>query len=214
MTTETKTLFIKDSFVSCEHCAYHESGHILFAYLAGYSCLHVELLSYQPQKDYSSIALIDYGKDVSLVNRFLSPDTKPQFFQHLPLVQQEQSIEIAQRLLRIYIGGSVAVSVFNNKGNPYVSLPIQMDYTDLLPVEHIEACLQQMDAREEGLVEHLLQDVLYTISNINIWQTISDLAQRLMHQRELYRNDIEECLDEHGISYNKPLVSSDHHPII
>jgi len=44
-----------------------------------------------------------------------------------------------------------------------------------------------------------LQDALYTLSNVNIWNTIVDLAKRLLQFNHLDKNDIEECLEEHGI---------------
>ena len=53
--------------------------------------------------------------------------------------------------------------------------------------------------KEEGFIEHGLQDALYTLSNINIWETIVDLAKRLLQFNHLDKNDIEECLEEHGI---------------
>jgi len=43
---------------------------------------------------------------------------------------------------------------------------------------------------------------LYTLSNINIWDTIVDLASRLLQSNHLDKNDIEECLEEHGIMYD------------
>jgi hypothetical protein len=33
------------TFNDCEVCAYHESGHILFAYLCGYTCIEAQLIS-------------------------------------------------------------------------------------------------------------------------------------------------------------------------
>jgi len=47
-----------------------------------------------------------------------------------------------------------------------------------------------------------LQEALYTLTNVNIWDTVVDLAGRLLHSNHLEKNDIEECLEEHGIIYD------------
>ena len=43
--------------------------------------------------------------------------------------------------------------------------------------------------------------IWYTLSNINIWHTVKDLAERLLRFSPITRGDIEECLEEHGVQY-------------
>jgi len=198
-----ENLLTKQKFDQCEICAYHESGHILFAYLCGYSCIEVQLIEENNENGFTSYAMIDYGKDALLASKFMGTDTTIDFFKCLALGEKLEAIEVGRRLARIFLGGSVAAAVFNNKGNVHIPLPMQIDYMDLLRVEFIHYVIKELSVdKDEGFIEHGLQDALYTLSNVNIWDTIVDLATRLLQSNRLERNDIEECLEEHGIIYD------------
>ncbi len=85
----------------------------------------------------------------------------------------------------------------------HIPLPMQIDFTDLLKVEFIQQILKTLSKdNDQEFIEHYLQDALYTLSNINVWDTIVDLAKRLLKNNQLNKNDIEECLEEHGIVYD------------
>jgi hypothetical protein len=195
-------LLQKHSFNKCELCAYHESGHILFAYLCGYSCNYVELINDKNEDDFTSIAMLDYGKDSQMASLFIGPNADLDAFNSFNLAQKLECIEVGQRIARIFLGGSVAAAVFNNQGDVHIPLPMQIDFTDLLRVEFIQQALKKLsNDNDEEFIEHYLQDALYTLSNINVWNTIVDLASRLLKDNQLNKNDIEECLEEHGIVY-------------
>lgn len=197
------TLLIKQRFKQCEICAYHESGHILFAYLCGYYCREVQLIDEGNENGFTSYALIDYGKDAFYASKFTTADNTIDFFRSLALGESLEAMEVGRRLARIFLGGSVAAAVFNNAGNVQIPLPMQIDYMDLVRVEFIHYVIKELAVdKEENFIEHGLQDALYTLSNINIWDTIVDLATRLLHSNRLDKNDIEECLEEHGIIYD------------
>jgi len=197
-------LFKKENFNQCEICAYHESGHILFAYLCGYRCNYVELINENNEEGFSSIAIIDYGKDAFIASKFINGEATVGYCESLSLGEKLESVEVGRRLARIYLGGSVAAAVYNNKGNVQIPLPMQIDYTDLLRVEFIHLVIQALSFdKEEDFIENGLQDALYTLANINIWNTVEGLAVKLLQQNQLNRNDIEECLEEHGIIYDK-----------
>jgi len=196
-------LLIKQNFKQCEICAYHESGHILFAYLCGYSCREVQLIGEDNENGFTSYALIDYGKDSFYASKFTTADNSIDFFKCLALGERLEAMEVARRLTRIYLGGSVAAAVFNNGGNVQIPLPMQIDYMDLIRVEFVHYVIKELSVdKEDNFIEHGLQDALYTLSNINIWNTIVDLAKRLLKTNHLDKNDIEECLEEHGIIYD------------
>jgi hypothetical protein len=195
-------LLQKHSFNKCELCAYHESGHILFAYLCGYSCNYVELINDKNEDDFTSIAMLDYGKDSQMASLFIGPNADLDTFNSFNLAQKLECVEVGQRIARIFLGGSVAAAVFNNQGDVHIPLPMQIDFTDLLRVEFIQQALKKLsNDNDEEFIEHYLQDALYTLSNINVWNTIVDLATRLLKDNQLNKNDIEECLEEHGIVY-------------
>lgn len=196
-------LLTKQNFKQCEICAYHESGHVLFAYLCGYSCKEVQLIDEGNENGFTSYALIDYGKDAFYASKFTSGHQTIDYFECLALGEKLEAMEVGRRLARIFLGGSVAAAVFNNKGNVQIPLPMQIDYMDLLQVEFIHYVIKELSVdKEEDFIEHGLHDALYTLSNINIWNTIVDLATRLLQMNQLEKNDIEECLEEHGIVYD------------
>lgn len=193
-------LLTKESFRECEICAYHESGHILFAYLCGYRCKEVQLIPEGNEYGFTSYAIIDYGRDAYYASKFTSGNNTLDFFKCLALGERLAALEVGRRLARIFLGGSVVVAVFNNKGKVDIPLPIQMDYLDLLRVEFIHYVIKELSIdKEEDFIEHGLQEALYTLSNINIWETLVDLSARLLKWNRLEKNDIEECLEEHGI---------------
>jgi hypothetical protein len=198
-------LITKQRFNECEICAYHEAGHILFACLCGYSCREAQLIEEHNENGFTSFALIDYGRDAHLASKFTGTETNIDFFKVLALGEKLEAIEVGRRLARIFLGGSVAAAVFNNKGNVHIPLPMQIDYLDLVRVEFIHYIIRELTVdQEENFIEHGLQDALYTLANPNIWNTIVDLAGRLLQSNHLNKNDIEECLDEHGILYDAP----------
>lgn len=198
-----ENLLTRQRFDQCEICAYHESGHVLFAYLCGYSCIEVQLIEENNENGFTSYAMIDYGKDALLASKFFGTGTTIDFFKCLALGEKLEAIETGRRLARIFLGGSVTAAVFNNQGNTHIPLPMQIDYMDLLRVEFIHYVIKELSVdKDEGFIEHGLQDALYTLGNVNIWDTITDLATRLLHSGRLERNDIEECLEQHGIIYD------------
>lgn len=197
------TLLTKHNFKECEICAYHESGHILFAYLCGYGCKEVQLINEGNENGFTSYALIDYGNDSYYASTFTTADNTIDFFKSLALGERLQAIEVGRRLAHIFLGGSVSAAVFNNNGNALIPLPIQMDYMDLIRTEFIHFVIKELSVdKEENFIEHGLTDALYTLSNVNTWKTVVDLSTRLLQANHLNKNDIEECLEEHGILYN------------
>jgi len=202
MTNETNSLLKHHHFNECETCAYHEAGHILFAYLCGYNCRQVELVNEANEEGYSSITIIDYGKDSEIADQFMGIDAHVDYFNCLSLGEKLESIEVGRRLARIFLGSSITVAVHNNNGNVHIPLPLQIDYTDLKRVEFIQKVIGVISQnKEEDFIENGLQEALYTLSNINLWNTVSDLAERLLASKQMSKGDIEECLEEHGIMY-------------
>jgi len=140
----SKDKLVAEKFRQCEVCAYHESGHILFAYLCGYRCRHVQLINEPNEEGYSSIAIIDYGKDAETASKFMASQQGAQYFQSLPLAGKLESIEVGRRLSRIFLGGSVAAAVYNNHENVHIPLPMQIDFLDLQRVEFIQHVIRKL----------------------------------------------------------------------
>src|SRR4051812_28595348 len=96
-------LLTKENFRQCEICAYHEAGHVLFAYLCGYSCLEVQLIEESNEEGFSSYAMIDYGKDAALASKFIGSNPDIEYFKILSLGEKLESIEVGRRLARIFL---------------------------------------------------------------------------------------------------------------
>ena len=203
MKDSIQNLLQTKTFNQCTLCAYQESGHILFAYLCGYHCLETELVQHPGADDVRSFSVIDYDSDAWLADKFLGDESDVKFFSGLSTAGKMQALETGRKLALVFLGGSVTAAVFTNDGNPQIPLPMQIEYNDLQRVEFIDKVLQLLADTEENFIENRLQDALYTISNINLWNTVTDLATRLLHSHQLNRNDIEECLEEHGVIYHE-----------
>ena len=156
------------------------------------------------EEGFSSYAMIDYGKDSYYASKFIGSNPDIEFFKCLSLGEKLESIEVGRRLARVFLGGSVSAAVFNNAGNVHIPLPMQIDFIDLMRVEFIHYVIKEISMDQEELfIENGLQDALYTLANVNVWDTIVDLANRLLQYNQLDKNDIEECLEEHGIIYDE-----------
>jgi hypothetical protein len=197
------TSFSGEGFSTCTVCAYHESGHIIFAYLCGYRCHFAKMTRDKEDNGYTSIALIDYGKDREFAERFNSGTTDLSYFKSLPLGERLACLEAGRRLARIYLGGSSAAAIFNNQGNFPVPLPVQVDYQDLLRTEFIHYVISEVsnEKEEEHFIEHGLQEALYTLANVNIWKALTVLATALEDKGQLEGDEMEHILEEHGILF-------------
>jgi ATP-dependent Zn protease len=76
-------LLTKHNFRQCEICAYHESGHVLSAYLCGYTCKEVQFIDEGNENGFTSFALIEYGKDSYYASKFTTAGQTTDFFNAL-----------------------------------------------------------------------------------------------------------------------------------
>ena len=185
----------------CDICAYHESGHILFAYLCGYTCKEAQLVDEANEEGFSSFSIIDYGNDSQYASRFIATE-ELDYFMNLNDEEKGEAVAVGRKIARIYMGGSTAATVFQKGGDTGLAIPFQMDYTDLERIEFIASVLQVLGMPpEDDFLENSMSEALYTLSNINVWETVKDLSERLLKFNPLTKGDIEECLEEHGILY-------------
>lgn len=193
-------LIIAQEKQTCESCAYRESGHVVFAYLQGYSCLEMQIMKTADDEGLFSYSLIDYKSDESIALTFIGEKADDQFFRNLSLAQRLQTIEVGGKLARLFIGGSVATAVFRNNGDAQIPIPMQMDYEDLVKVEYIHQVLRVLMVNSEvDFMENEIAGALYTVSNSYVWNSIDAIAKRLLEESYLAKNDVEECLEKTGL---------------
>ena len=93
--------------------------------------------------------------DSYYASKFTNGDNTVDFFKCLALGEKLQAMEVARRIARIFLGGSVAAAVFNNAGNVQIPLPMQIDYMDLVRVEFIHYVIKELSVdKEENFIEH------------------------------------------------------------
>src|SRR5687768_5736275 len=118
-----------------EMLAWHESSRVVLAYLKGYTCKSIHFLN-----ESMSVALIDYGEDNSIAASLMG-SASIEYFTELEWHEKLQVIEVASRLSQIFVAGSVGRAIFNNAGNPYVKLPLNIDAMDLYKIEYLNSVL-------------------------------------------------------------------------
>src|SRR5829696_3536234 len=144
--------------------AFHESGHVVFAYLCGYHCLEMQLMDAADEEGVFSYALLDYGKDEDIALKFIGENAKSDHFRNLSLSERLRNIEVGQRLGRVFTGGSVAVAVYRNGNDVHIPFPMQMDHLDLVKVEYIHSVLAELMVNNDvDFLEQEITGALYTI---------------------------------------------------
>ncbi len=81
-----------------EQTAFHESGHIVMTYFAGYTCDEVELLTNEPGNGKTTM---NYANDLLLIAAITNVKTDPDIFNGLPSEVKSQSLVVSSRISTI-----------------------------------------------------------------------------------------------------------------
>jgi hypothetical protein len=181
----------KQNFKHAELCAFQESGHIVFAYLCGYSCHEVFILP-SDDMDCTGFSMIDYSMDSRQVSMLLTGNHKVQELKNLVLAERLELIEVARRLSRIFFGGSVAASVHKNPGISFLKDPVQIDIVDYMRLEYIHYIISELSVdKEEAFMEQGIKEALYTLDHPAMWSAVDKIAQSLLLKHKLNQAEIE-----------------------
>ena len=181
-----------------EKVAYHESGHIVIAYLSGYECDSVELLNHEAG---TGKTRMNYGDDLMLFASITNCKTDPDFFNSLDKTQKSQSTGVSHRAATILLGGSAAESAYLNGGKVEGNMPVEVSGPDLERVDNIHFFLSQIKSdHDPNYIQETLRKVLLIISIPEVWTAIDSLAKTLLAKpnKKLGKTEIESILQESG----------------
>jgi hypothetical protein len=183
-----------------EIAAYHESGHVVFTYLSGYSCEWIELSQVEPG---SGVNRADYGDDVLLVAGIKNSITNPSLFNELEDSKKSKGLTVARKISKILLAGSAAQFKYLKNANAENNLEIFVSGDDLLRMDNIEFFLSQIQTNPSpDYTQNTLTEVLNIISHPKIWSTIEMLSRGILisPDKQMNKMQIEKILNDSGFT--------------
>lgn len=183
--------------------AFHESGHIIFTYITGYSCEECELLDNGDGK-----TLSEYGTDLLLITGIINCVDQPDIFNELDKKLKMQFPVVSHRIMTIYLAGSIVESAYLNHGVINGDMEVEISGPDLIKANNINSLLSQLlkDKHDSNYIQNTMTDLFTMISLKEIWNPISELAKELADKRKLNKQEIENILNKTGfLEYIKTL---------
>jgi hypothetical protein len=184
--------------------AYHESGHIVIAYLVGYTCDYAKLLIDTEGDGQTSI---NYGEDLLLIAGITNCMDEPDIFNELPNPVKKQSPGIARRIATILVAGSAAEAVFLNEV-VREEVALELSGEDLRRIVNVEYLLKQIiKEHPDDYTHQRLTEVVTWMREIEeINEAVNKMALQLLERTELSKAEIEKTLNDTGfIAYRDSL---------
>jgi hypothetical protein len=174
--------------------AYHESGHIIMAYLACFACDRVDITHQWMESDKSQI---NYGSDSVLIKNILEYIIDPHLYRSLPENKKAKSNYIAHRIASIMIAGSVSQAIYENDYKTIKNSSIEIEKHDLKKINDILFFLRK--EKKFDIPDFIEKTIKYTLDIFQpeVWVSIDSLARTIMltknHfilSRKLIENDL------------------------
>jgi hypothetical protein len=180
--------------------AYHESGHIIMAYLCGYKCDEVALLLSAPGNGFSKI---DYGdrRYLVLIASMQNYIQNPDFYNEIDSNLKKISPQIAIKACGTLMGGPVSEALYLNGVDFEGNLEIEMSGPDLTSVSNIDSFLYENTSNHnENFINMKLLEVTRLLKDKNFWNAVVNLSEAIINSPNmlLNRTEIEESLNESG----------------
>jgi len=175
--------------------AFHESGHIIFAYITGYLCDGCELL-----KNGDGKTLLNFGSDLLLIAGITNCIEEPELFNGLDRKVKAHYPIVSNRIIRILLAGSIVESAFVNGGVIKDNMEVEVSGPDLIKANNVNELLFQLkkEKHDSNFIQNTMSDLFIMISIDEMWNTISKLANELAIKRKLMQQEIEEILNISG----------------
>lgn len=184
-----------------ELCAYHESGRVVFAYMAGYFATSIQL----NQHDYGSGTSIlnpGYeGEDVSKLLKGLSPSA---------FEQPAAAYNVAAKLLIIFCAGTCARVFYLNGGKVDEETELEFPGQDSLYIDRLQAFMSTHNPNHpEDYLERTVRGIFVRLAKPEIWKSISALANASIrhHDKPLNRYTIEDELLGSGMKLKRATIT-------
>ena len=182
-----------------EKSAYHEAGHIVFAYLHGYRCKGVFI-----KPDGSGTTGLDYGTDKELIQAIQVNVTNSDPYNLLQIEQKRRTSEAGGKMLEITLAGEIAETILIDDGkiDPKSLVALQgPDLDDVLAVEQLFKDLKFHN--DPHFIARHIKAVQAKIETLNIWPVIEALATAILAEPDnmLEQQDIEDVFSSTGFQY-------------
>ncbi|ABQ05331.1 hypothetical protein [Flavobacterium johnsoniae] len=179
-----------------EKTAYHESGHIIMAYLNKYFCEETEIL---PNGDGKST--FNYGSDLLTITAITNFKDEPDIFNNLSESIKRNCPEIAFKSTLVLIAGSIAESIYLNDGISGEEMDVEISGPDLIRIENINFLLSQINLNHKtDFIPEMMYTAMTIFADKKIWDTITILAKSLFNKnnKKLSKSEIETILTDCG----------------
>lgn len=178
--------------------AYHESGHTVVGYLAGYTVDNIKL---SVEDAGSGMTKFNYGKDQLIITALLYPEEFGSTFNTLPKEERSKTPTIGNKLHTVLVAGSCAEAylqheIKNNKtGESEISGP---DLERMFKIQEVFLLLKIPFPKEKHQENY--SRVYETISIGEIWNAIDYLAKEILktNNYNISKIEIEQHLTDCG----------------
>ena len=180
-----------------EVAAFHESGHIVMAYLKGYRCNYVELSEEDPG---NGVSMMDYGADLELADAIINSKVSARIFNELPKKDRARGCGTAQTLVEIFLAGSCAETIHQHKRIYKRKVEIDFSLSDIQGVDRTDYFLTLLSIESpENYIQDLVVQTFQFLLKDEIWQAVDELSNRVLASSELKlrRREIESVLKKH-----------------
>lgn len=181
-----------------EQTAFHESGHIVMTYFAGYTCEDVELMTNEPGNGKTTM---NYGEDLLLITAITNARNEPGIYNGLSKEIKSQSVVVANRISTILLAGSIAESIYLNQGNVNGDMEVEISGPDLIRVSSVDYLLSQIIiGHNPHFIQQSMQNVMLTMGIPEFWNVVESVARGLLNKnnRKLGKSEIETILQSNG----------------
>ncbi|KAB2915992.1 MAG: hypothetical protein F9K23_09680 [Bacteroidetes bacterium] len=179
-----------------EQGAYHESGHIIMAYLARFKSDQVTLLQNEPG---SGFTRFDYSdpRITLIIAALKSYVDDPTIYNALDNSLKNSTPQIAFKILGTLLGGPVSEALYKTGVTFEGELPIEVSGPDLRSIESIHLYLSNNIANHPpNYIDGAMEQVITLLKQPNFWTAIEHLASTLLNSpnKTLNRQQIENSL--------------------
>jgi hypothetical protein len=183
-------------------CAYHESGRVVFAYLADYTCNTMTVSNFDAGKGSS---ILNGGNDNPIIQKLLS-GAKPGDFD-----KPENAYEVAAKLTIMYCAGTCARVFYENDGSVNEETELDFPGQDTIPIEQLQKFMKSYNPNHaDDYVSRIIAGIFTRIAKPDIWKSISKLAQEAAENFDtpMTRYTIEDTLMASGFKIKRQSASS------
>ena len=183
--------------------AYHEAGHVVVAYLSGYSCRNLKITEKNPLENRESF---DFGKDTELIFSMYQYKNDPENYDNLSPIVKDSCRKVALKTIIVLLGGAAAEIVYKNNGKAVENPLVKFAGDDLEAADKIDYFLTVIKHGQHATnyLKVVFRQVMELLVIKEVWSAVSAVANAVMNSESntLERKKIEKILLDTGfLSY-------------